>query len=399
MQYLIYLVYPAMLIALLWGAKISKKGEWNEEAFSRNQMKVIQGYMALCIMFHHLGQKTCADWIPHQYIVPGLEFFVPIGYFFVAVFLFCSGYGLYKSHLVREDYPAKGFIRHRIVPLVIIFYITDWIYLFFRFIVHEKFKPLQVLWYATGLQLGNPYGWYAVVIPIFYLCFYLAFRYCKNDRAALAVVSIFTLCYITLGTFIDHNDWWMRGQWWYNCIALFPFGMFFAKSEEKITAFLKKGYVLKLILTAVLMYVFYILSLITQDIFTYYGETFDAPDTVFRRWMCLIPETLTSLLFVLLVFMIVMKIKIDNRFLEFMGSITFEFYLIHGLAIELFGYDFDGDAKPLYYIKSNVLLTVISLVSGIVLAYLLHKLYVVLAGRRKKDGGTSDKPQAEASAG
>ena len=94
-----------------------------------------------------------------------------------------------------------------------------------------------------------------------------------------------------------------------------------------------------------------------------------------------------------------MKVKIGNTFLKFMGTITLEFYLIHGLAIELFGYDFDGDAKPLYYIKSNVLLTVISLVSGIILAVLLHKLYMVLAGRKKSGDKPSGGPETAASAG
>ena len=362
MNYIIYLVYPIMIALFLWGAKKSPKGEFNDEVMSLKQTKAFQGYIALCIMLHHLGQKTCASWLKPKYIVPGLEFFVPIGYFFVGVFLFCSGYGLYKSHVTKPDYPGKGFVRHRIVPIIVIYYITIFIYLLVRlFVVHEKMTDkLQILWYATGLQLANPYGWYVCVVPFFYLCFYFAYRYCKKDSTALIIVAVFTFLYTLLGTFIDHNDWWMRGEWWYNCIHLFLIGLIFGTYEEKITAHLKRHYKLYLILSFVLIFVFYILSEITQGIFTYYGETFGAPDTVLRRWKCLIPQILASTSFVVFMFMLQMKLKIGNRFLHFMGTMTLEFYLIHGIFIELFCYTFDdGDAKPLYYIRSNVLLTLI----------------------------------------
>ena len=374
---LIYLVYPAMLVILLAGSKYAKKGEWNDEFMSLRQTKAFQGFTALCIMFHHLGQKTCADWLDKKYIVPGLEFFVPIGYCFVGIFLFCSGYGLYKSHVTKPDYPGKGFFKHRILPIIVIYYITGFIYLLVRlFVVHEKMTDkLQILWYATGLQLSNPYGWYVCVVPFFYLCFYFAYRYCKKDRAALLIVVIFTFLYTLLGTFINHNDWWMRGEWWYNCIHLFWIGLLFATYEEKIVGHIKRHFRLYLILTFVLIFVFYIASLFAQAIFGYYGEMMHAPDTVLRRWICLISQILTSTAFVAFVFILQLKLRIGNKLLAFMGTMTLEFYLIHGLFIELFCYTFDdGDAKPLYYIKSNVLLTLVTIALAIPAALLLRQI-------------------------
>lgn len=104
---MIYLVYPLMTALLLWGAKPYGKGNWNEEAFSLRQMKALQGFFALCIMLHHVGQKTCANWLSPQLIIPGLELFVPFGYYFVGFFLFCSGYGLYKSVHVKPSFTAS----------------------------------------------------------------------------------------------------------------------------------------------------------------------------------------------------------------------------------------------------------------------------------------------------
>ena len=57
--------------------------------------------------------------------------------------------------------------------------------------------------------------------------------------------------------------------------------------------------------------------------------------------------------------MIGMKVRIGNRFLKLMGSITLEFYLIHGLYVELFSYSFDGKAASLVYIKNSLLFSII----------------------------------------
>ena len=105
---MIYLIYPLLVVVLLWGAKPFGRGKWNEEAFSLRQMKALQGFFAICIMLHHIGQKTCASWLEDALIIPGLEFFVPIGYLFVSMFFFCSGYGLYKSIQTKPNY-LKGF--------------------------------------------------------------------------------------------------------------------------------------------------------------------------------------------------------------------------------------------------------------------------------------------------
>lgn len=94
MNWLVYVCYPLLGILLLSGACIYKRGEWNEEFMSLSQTKALQGFCAVCVMLHHIGQKTCASWLPGRVITHGLDVFVPVGYFFVGIFLFCSGYGL-----------------------------------------------------------------------------------------------------------------------------------------------------------------------------------------------------------------------------------------------------------------------------------------------------------------
>ena len=173
MDKLIYAVYFILPVLLLWGAKVSKVGEWNEEALSLRQSKAIQGFLAVCIMFHHVGQKTCASWLfPPTRIQQGLGFFVPLGYIMVAVFLFFNGYGVYKSFHAKENY-LKGFMKKRILPIVLALYSTTVIFFIARILVGEKMDATKTWQYLTSIKLCNPNTWYVIVLPFFYLFFYL----------------------------------------------------------------------------------------------------------------------------------------------------------------------------------------------------------------------------------
>lgn len=371
---LIYIVYPVLLVVLFWGAKVSRPGAFNEEAFSLRQMKAMQGFVALLIMFHHCGQKTSASWIDKKYYIGGLDFFVEIGFVLVTFFTFCSGYGLYKSFKTKPGYLNRGYFLKRIVPLVILGYIVTWLYLPCRYLLGETIGGKQLFFYLSGIKLCNPNGWYVCIIPFFYLCFYLAFKYCKNEKLALAVVFAFTVAYQLLGTAINHNDWWITGEWWYNSIHLFPVGVFFAMFEDRIIPHIKKYYIVYLIAGVALIFGGHKFWQYARSAFSYYGENWGATDTVLRRRLTLSGDILYSSAVVFLSFLLGMKVRIGNGFLKFMGKITLEFYLIHGLFVELFCFKFTGTLKPLWYIKNQLLFVAVVFVLGIAGACLLRML-------------------------
>lgn len=373
MEYLVYLTYPAMLALLFVGSKWCRKGEWNSEFMDYGQTKYLQGYLAVCIMLHHIGQEMCASWQTYK-LYPGLEFFVPLGFLFVGVFMFCSGYGLYLSWQKKPDYLGKGFFRRRVLPLLIGYFVSGWIFFIARLIMHERMNTGKVIAYLTGVRLCNPYAWFAIIMPLFYLFFYLAFKYCK--KRPILVVVICTLVYTFIGTYIDHNDYFMCGQWWYNCVAMFWIGLLFAKYRDGIIEWAKKRYVLKLILCIVFFFVAWELSQITQGVFSYYGEYARLPkyQTVLYRWICVIFESLCPVFFTGFILLIGLKVKIGNKLLGFMGTITLEFYLIHGLVIEFFSFKFCDIVKPIVRIRNVALMIVVVLAAGILLALGMKKI-------------------------
>jgi membrane-bound acyltransferase YfiQ involved in biofilm formation len=356
-------------------------GVWNEDAFSLEQMKAVQGFTAVCIMLHHIGQQTCASWLDPKIVKPGLEVFVPIGFYMVGIFLFCSGYGLYVSYKTKADY-LKGFIVRRILPVVFSGYVVNIIFLIVRILLGEDMSGGKLIWYLTCAKLCNPNGWFVLIIPIFYFVFYLAFRFCKKERNAVLAVLAFTVFYQLLGTAINHNDWWMRGEWWYNSIHFFIIGIIFARHKDRITEHLKKHFVLYLILSYVLIFVLYLFSDVARSYISYYGENWGAVHTIARRRLTLFTEICASFVFVFFVFHLGLKIKIGNKFLKFMGSMTLEFYLIHGLYVGLFGRSFDG-LKSLYHIDNVFLYVLVVFALGVPSAFVLSRLRMLVFGRKK----------------
>lgn len=362
MNLLVYLCYPLLAVFLFWGAKVYKRNEWNTEFLSLSQTKALQGFCAVAIMLHHIGQKTCAPWLNPKVIVHGLDVFVPIGYWFVGIFVFCSGYGLYKSYKEKPDY-LKGFFTRRVLPLFLAFAATSFCFQFARGQrdVHISFlsSPIQV----GGPDLANPYAWYVLMLPVMYLGFYLGFRYCKNDKTAILVTCIVGIAYIA------HCDFWMYGSWWYNAVPLFIIGMMIAKYEKEVIANWRGHYLLYLIMAMILAVTFHMLAENPYRFFSFLAkhESF--------RWIRALSQMVSCIFFTVAVFLAGMKIKVGNKALAFMGTITLEFYLIHGLFVQLFGYCFIVDlAVPLYYIKNVALLVLVVLVLAVPSAFLLHKL-------------------------
>ena len=380
---MIYLVYPILIALLLFGSRLYKKGEWNEDAFSLGQMKALQGFFAICIMLHHIGQKTCASWLDPSIISPGLELFVPFGFYMVGIFLFCSGYGLYVSYKSKPGYLGKSFIIYRILPIVFTGYVITLIFFVVRLLLGEKMNGWQMFWYLSCAKLCNSNGWFVLIIPIFYFFFFISFNVCKKEKNAVAMVLALTVIYQLIGTSTDHNDWWMRGEWWYNSIHFFVIGIIFARHEKAVTEHIKRHFLLYLVLSFVLIFVLYGTAETARGMFSYYGENWGAPDKILRRRVTLFAEILASSAFVFFVFLLGLKLKIGNRFLSFMGSITLEFYLIHGLYVGLFGRSFEG-LKSIYFVKNVFFEVLIVFALAVPSAYLISLLRKKLFKKRGK---------------
>ena len=374
LSYITLLIYPILAVILLFGFKRAKKGEFNEEWNSFSETKAIQGLMALCIVCHHTAQQTCVNWLPSGNIVNGLNVFSDTGFLFVGVFFFWSGYGLFKSFKNKQKY-LSGFISKRVVPVLVPYVLVCFLFTLERLFV---FKEKMPLWFKitnfTGITIGYYFGWYVQAIVVFYLVFYFAFKYSRYDFDAILYVFAGVLLWVVAGLIIDHNDYFMRGQWWYNSTMLFPFGVLFATNESKIIEFLKKRFIILVPSSIILFFLSFFFSRFMESIGGYYGEMMGFPFSkkILYRVLTLTPQFLAAAMFTLVLLLICMKAKFHNKVLDFLGSHTLEIYLTHAFFLEFFAISYNYKRDSIFYARPWLLLLV-TIILTIPAAVLLKK--------------------------
>ena len=359
----IVLWYVALAVLLFAGVKFSKKKEWNEENMSFDQTKCFLGFCAVIICFHHLAQFTCASWLNPKYIRHGLDIFVTAGYPMVAMFLFCSGYGLYKSAKAKPDF-FKRFIPVRVTPILIPTLLTALVYVFLR--LYRKLPVIINNPIAVGEHTTlHPFIWYIPCMLVLYIAFYIGFGLFKKDWAGILTVSIATFGWIAYCVCFGY------GTWWFNTCHMFLVGILVSKYENKFFESCKKLYVLRLIGTILICPVLWYLADNAGGMFLSMNKLQWTPVNGYKADLfAWIFQFLYTLAFMSLYYLISMKLKVGNPVSRFFGKFTLEIYLVHGIFVNMFGfYMIQEPTKPLYYIKSVPLYVLVVLACSIPLSY------------------------------
>lgn len=354
---MVYLIYPLMAVCLFWGAKICKRKEWNEDVLSYAQTKSFLGFAALMIILHHCSQRTSAPWLPVNRQVRGLDGFVYIGYIFVAMFFFCSGYGMYTSSRSKVGF-FKGYYKRILMLLV------PTVVMWLVFFTIERVKGMHIyppVWLNT-----YDYIWFVPALIFMYIFFYLSFHLIKNEKAGVALMIAGTIIYFILCYYFS------PGTWWYNTHHLFVVGIIVGRHKEGIMSGVKKLYPLWIVLSLIITAAFFYISNYYWQFITLIGKTYD--DST-HRTVELLGQVISAFSATFLVFLIGMKIKIGNRLLKLLGAFTLEIYLVHPLFVQLFSFAFlQNTVKPLYHIQDPFLYVAAVMAVSVPIAFLLHKV-------------------------
>ncbi len=366
-MYTTYIIYALCIGLLLWGGKFAgfRKDQFHEDPFSLEVAKSLRGFAAIGVILHHISQEDAFQYanMANGYGKPGeLSIFVNAGFLFVAIFFFCSGFGLIKSLEQKPDY-FNGFIKKRVVKTLILpYYVSVIIYSILRFASGERFAPLEWVTNLTGLSMVNPYAWYPIIAAILYIAFYLIFKNIKNRKASYIFMA---LVIIALGMIFCVNGhftwfagpknwwlsqtselqskwwaqqkiWWLSGEWWINSCPAFLSGMLFAQFETPIREWFKKFYWGKLLLVLVITFITFILSSYGQMRFGWWTEWSGRGPDIDRKiatYFCVIPY---SIMFTVLLFTIMLKYRAQNPVSRFFGNISLETYMMNLIAITAF---------------------------------------------------------------
>ena len=350
---LIDIVPIALLIITIIGMRPVKPfSSFNDDYLSLSTGKYYRGVFAIVIVLHHIMQNTSTGYIMPQFLGAGV-----VG---VAFFFFMSGYGLQKSYMKKGTDYRKGFLIKRLAPILTEYVIVTIICQLLYLTLGTVYTPIDVFRkIAEGFPIA-PASWFIISISVFYIVYYLLMVVCKKHYMFM-VVGAFIYCILNL-IVCKKLDF---GMWWYDANHLLVIGMLWAILEDKILPFIKRFYI---VLAPVIWICFIGVYLFDGTILTYIH--IPHPDFVIA--------VVTTTLFIFSFILFSLKFTIGNKILEFLGGISLEIYLMHGVFTMYFHAD-------VIYINTDILFALAVIACAIITAYLLHfvsKLFVKDASRR-----------------
>lgn len=371
-------IYFAMLLILLFfGCKIAKKGSFHEDFLDHSVVKGVQGFAAMGVILHHVTQIATQY---GQYNKGFINVMNDAGVLFTALFFFCSGYGLVTSLLTKEDY-LKGFLRKRLPAVLVPFYVCNWLFIIVNLVMGARPKPLDLVLYISGLVLLNDQMWFIVELAIFYVVFFLFYRKRKEGKLPLwkmaAALAVMTAVSLFLGHdgLPDSQGLWFYGEWWFNTSWAFLVGMIIAKYKEPVVNFVKKQYVWLMPVIVLATIGLYRATMYMLAHAGYWKEWPGYPGYK-EKFLTFCVQCPTVIVFVLMLFVISMKLQFKNRVLSFLGMIALETYLLQNIFITYL--------RPV--IKMDMLFYVGVYACTILLAVLVHKLdQRIIKGIQKKN--------------
>lgn len=325
-----WVIFVILAVVLLIQVKPKWIGEFHEDFLSLQVSKGILGACAIFIILHHISQKLGSGTS-----AGALSILEDIGVCFVGLFFFFSGYGLLKSVRKKDNY-LKGFLKKRYAAILIPFYVCIILFVLYNILNGAKYTSKELVSFLSGWILLNTHMWYIVEIAVLYLAFYLINRFVQNKSIVIGLMAIFVILLMIGSVLLGHGKYWFQGEWWYNTSFLFVIGMMIANWEQQIICFVKKWYYLVLLVVLGIFIALYKATEYMLQVHSYWSEVPGVTMGYSDKFMTLSCQLPMVISFVLLILLITMKIQFKNKILDFLGSISLEIYLLHGLFLEMF---------------------------------------------------------------
>jgi peptidoglycan/LPS O-acetylase OafA/YrhL len=172
---------------------------------------------------------------------------------------------------------------------------------------------ISVMEFVEMYRKGEPYvsfSWFIISIMYFYVMFYVIFNIFKKNIAVFLMIpgSVLYMYLVKLIGFDYH---------WYTTAFCFAGGVIWYQYREVLTAAARKQGFLKILL--VFAITFALLFATFKNVYFYIAGS-----------------NITALCFQIFMMLWLQKVRIHNFVLEFLGKISFEFYILHGIVIKIF---------------------------------------------------------------
>ncbi len=328
---------------VLFKARFAKFGEVFDDYLSLQSTTALRGILSVGIILHHLSERVENAKL--------FFVFVPLGYLIVGVFFFLSGIGLMTSILKKGQSYLDDFLIHNVLYLFIVYLCFTLLYAIKKILTGEITNINYVFKSFLSFNPIASNSWYMVVLIIYYLFFYMAFKIFKSSNLK-AIIAIFILQLAFAVTIIIFN----APDIWHISGFAFSIGMFWVYKKDLLDKFINKHIFLNVFIIGFLFAFFSLLPVVIEK----FG--------IVIPYLRIISRYISTVCFAILVILICKKFKFNYRLWSKLGKISLEIYLIHGMIYEVLRSEF-------IYIKSDFLWCVLTVIISITISIPLDKFF------------------------
>lgn len=292
-----------------------------------NTSNAIKGLVALIIILHHISLD-----ITHPTI---LYLFQWLGCISVSLFFFLSGYGLTYQLKMNDNY-LNTFWKCRIFKVLIPFILSNLIFIIFNhFYFKVNYSLKNIIPLLIGIKQINPITWFVKCLIWLYIGFYFSFNFTKKIYLQFTFLYLFVIVWV----------FWiiMHGSHLFISVFAFPLGVYCVKYSNKISSNIPR--IITILIFIVFCYLFYEVSKMK----------------VFFNLRSILIGIVECLCFTIFIVLIMRNIEIKNQLFKFIGSISYEIYLIQGIFLH-------------FIFKSNELLSIAIIMPSTLIASYGFKL-------------------------
>lgn len=293
--------------------------------FNIDNSNAMRGFWCLIVVLVH---------VPTAYQNRIQDMIGSFAYIGVTFFFMTSSYGLSLS-MKRYPNSINTFWRKRLPKLIVSCFVVNFVSVLFKLIERQTVYPMDFMRINTWVQ------WLLICYVIFWAC-HKIIGGGYQDILTSALVVMFSV-----SIYVLKNDGLIEKATWCPEVFGFVWGIVLFNFKDKFITFTKKSWIVKCLLSCIIAGFLGVTYLKFKPIL-FWGDYF--------------LKILLGLSIILFVLLINARINIGNKVSTFLGNISFEVYLIHGLTFELVGYILPSINSGIFILVSICVTICISLV-------------------------------------
>ena len=304
---MILLICLCFVLTIISSIAIAIKKVQKNNLFSLNDFNVkntlpLRGVLAILIVIHHWSKSeaaTAAPSIVHQFSV--------WGNLVVAAFFFLSGYGIMRSFNENRDVYMNGFIGKRTLKILPPFLIVILLYLSYASI-HQN---CNAFWLFLSGQFHSSLinMWFVYLLFALYLLFFCSVHFFRGMKILL-FFQLTAICAYSGFLYAFHLP-----NYWYISVFAFIVGEYWSIQEYWMKAIILKRPQISLWTSFAVLLLFDMTYLATES------------PLAIVVMCCILPLLIVEFVYFLN--------NLNSPVMNFLGTISYEIYLTHGVFIDL----------------------------------------------------------------